>query len=88
MQICINVLVSSMDLLLKIFVSSGVIFYQILSPQEDWQRPLREGKLSNPRARAACAPCMEKIYENLRKPPRARLAGAIYWLPTSQVYSR
>ena len=32
MQICINVLVSSMDLLLKIFVSSGVIFYQILSP--------------------------------------------------------
>ena len=30
----------------------------------------REGKLPNLRTRAARAPCMEKIYENLRKPAR------------------
>jgi hypothetical protein len=35
---------------------------------ERGQRPEREGKLSNPRSRAARAPCMEKIYEN----PRSR----------------
>jgi hypothetical protein len=34
----------------------------------------REGKLSNPRARAARARCMEKIYGNLRKPARGRRA--------------
>jgi hypothetical protein len=31
-------------------------------------------ELSNPRVRATCAPCMEKIYEKLRKPARSRHA--------------
>jgi hypothetical protein len=41
----------------------------------------REGKLSNPRARAARAPCMEKIYVNLWKPARARRARYAFILP-------
>ena len=40
----------------------------------------REGKLSNPRARAARARCMEKIYGNLRKPARRRRARAMNFL--------
>ena len=47
----------------------------------------REGQLSNPRARAARTPCMEKIYGNLRKPARVRRAGAMYWFCRSQKYS-
>jgi len=47
----------------------------------------REGKLSNPRARAARAPCREKIYENLRKPAHARLARAMHWFCRNQEYS-
>jgi hypothetical protein len=38
----------------------------------------REGKLSNPRARAARARCMEKIYGNLRKTARRRRARAMH----------
>jgi hypothetical protein len=38
----------------------------------------REGKLSNPRVRAARTPCREKIYENLRKPARARCARVMH----------
>jgi hypothetical protein len=37
----------------------------------------REGKLSNPRGRAACGRCMEKFYGNLRKPARLRRARAM-----------
>jgi hypothetical protein len=37
----------------------------------------REGKLSNPRGRAARARCMEKIYGNLRKPAHLRRARAV-----------
>jgi hypothetical protein len=48
----------------------------------------REGKLSNPRARAARARCMEKIYGNLRKPARPRRARAMYLFPCGQVYSK
>ena len=48
----------------------------------------REGKLSNPRARAARAPCREKIYENLRKPARGRHAHVMHWFCRGQKYSR
>jgi hypothetical protein len=43
----------------------------------------RENTLSNPRARAARARCMEKIYGNLRKLARARAARALcsYFVP-------
>jgi hypothetical protein len=37
----------------------------------------REGKLSNPRGRAARARFMKKIYGNLRKPARNRRARAM-----------
>ena len=37
----------------------------------------REGKLSNPRGRAARARCMEKIYGNLRKPARQHRARSM-----------
>jgi hypothetical protein len=37
----------------------------------------RKGKLSNPRAHAARARCMEKSYGNLRNPARERRAGAM-----------
>jgi hypothetical protein len=45
--------------------------------------PLREGKLSNPCARRAGS----MHGENLRKPARERLAGAMHWFPIVQVYS-
>jgi hypothetical protein len=46
----------------------------------------REGRLSNPRVRAARAPSMEKIYGNLRKPAKVRRAryAAIYSQPRIQ----
>jgi hypothetical protein len=47
----------------------------------------REGKLSNPRARAARAPCREKIYENLWKPARGRRAHVFLWFCRNQKYS-
>ena len=47
------------------------------------QRPLREGKLSNPHARAARAACMEKIYEIPRaREPRASCAGFVLFKST------
>ena len=39
---------------------------------------VREGKLSNPRGRAARARYMEKIYGNLRKPARGRRAHVMH----------
>ena len=47
----------------------------------------REGKLSNPRGRAARARCMDKIYGNLRKPARDHRAHAVHWFPRGQVHS-
>ena len=47
----------------------------------------REGKLSNPRGRAARARCMEKIYGNLRKPARLPRARAMQWFPAGHRYS-
>ena len=56
------------------------------------QRPgsgSREGKLSNPRGRAARARCMNFSLENLRNPAREleRRAGAMHQFPSGQVYS-
>ena len=39
----------------------------------------REGELSNPCARTTRASCMENIYGNLRKPPRACHARAMFF---------
>ena len=47
----------------------------------------REGKLSNPRARATRPPCMGKIYRNLQKPARALHARAMHWFCSSQKHS-
>ena len=47
----------------------------------------REGKLSNPRARAARAPCREKFFENLRKPARPRRVRAMHWFSADHRYS-
>jgi hypothetical protein len=41
----------------------------------------REGELSNPRTRAARARCMEKNYENIRKPARQHRARYALILP-------
>ena len=47
----------------------------------------REGKLSNPRARATRPPCTGKIYRNLQKPARALHARAMHWFCSSQKHS-
>ena len=47
----------------------------------------REGKLSNPRGRAARARCMEKIYGNLRKPAHWRRARVMRWFHRGQEHS-
>ena len=47
----------------------------------------REGKLSNPRGRAARARCMKKIYGNLRSPAHERHAGAMQLFCAAQRYS-
>ena len=51
-----------------------------------FRRIIHFGELSNPRARAAGARCMEKIYGNLRKPARAHRAryAAISSQPRTQ----
>jgi hypothetical protein len=68
-----------------------ILIFDDPAEQEDWQRPVVADPVvvpSNPRGRAPRAPCMEKIYENLRKPALWRRAGAMLWfLPTGQVYS-
>jgi hypothetical protein len=46
--------------------------------QDDLQRPPREGKLSNPHARAARAACIEKISEISRRASRGRYALVSY----------
>jgi hypothetical protein len=48
-----------------------ILIFDDPTEQEDSQRPLRDGKLSNPRVRATRAACMEKIHEI----PRACLVG-------------
>jgi hypothetical protein len=47
----------------------------------------REGKLSNPRGRAARARCMNFPPENFRKPAHAGHAGTMRQFPTGQVDS-
>ena len=47
----------------------------------------REGKLSNPRGRAACARCMNFFFENLRNPAQKRCAETMRWFCRGQKYS-
>ena len=46
-----------------------------------------EGKLSNPRGRAARVGCMKCFFENLRNPAHARCACAMHWFCRGQEYS-
>ena len=62
---------------------NGNIYRKLRVPTSE-----RECKLSNPRAGAPRARCMEKIYGNLRKPARPRRARAMCWFSCGQVYSK
>ena len=66
------------------------LIFDSMTENQASQRPesrSREGKLSNPRGRAARARCMIFFFENLRKPARVHCAGAMRQFCTAQVNS-
>ena len=79
---------SPFDFFCLIWVNKArlALFPQIKQKYQKWiiHRKLtvptseRQGKLSNPRRRAARARYMEKIYGNLRKPARGRRAHVMH----------
>ena len=61
-----------------------ILIFDDSTEQEDWQSPLVETKLSNPRGTRSMG-CMHE--ENLRNPAREDRAHAMRWFCISQVNS-
>ena len=61
-----------------------ILIFDDPTEQEDWQSPLVETKLSNPRGTRSVG-CMHE--ENLRNPAREGRARAMRWFRISQVKS-